>query len=196
MGFCFPCREERMKQMQVDRLEEGIAVLVDEEERLYHVREDFFRVRFACRRRSDGGDGGKQTLSRSFSGGGNGSAKDARKRADAKAEATFVTPKKKVLSAERESSAGKGYGYEDPKQSDYMGWATSGSRSLSFRPLQNRKFLRMLSRTAFACPPIRRASQGTAHKRVPDDIAENPVIVGHEFCGEILEVGEKWKHKY
>ena len=31
-----------MKQMQVDRLEEGIAVLVDEEERLYHVREDFF----------------------------------------------------------------------------------------------------------------------------------------------------------
>ena len=40
------------------------------------------------------------------------------------------------------------------------------------------------------------ASQGAAHKRVPEDIAENPVIVGHEFCGEILEVGEKWKHKY
>ena len=40
------------------------------------------------------------------------------------------------------------------------------------------------------------ASQGTAHKRVPDDIAENPVIVGHEFCGEIVAVGEKWKHKY
>ena len=34
------------------------------------------------------------------------------------------------------------------------------------------------------------AEQGTAHKRVPDDIAEKPVIVGHEFCGEIVEVGK------
>ena len=38
--------------------------------------------------------------------------------------------------------------------------------------------------------------QGAAHKRVPNDIADHPVIVGHEFCGEILEVGEKWKDKY
>ena len=33
------------------------------------------------------------------------------------------------------------------------------------------------------------ASQGAAHKRVPCDIAENPVIVGHEFCGRIVEAG-------
>lgn len=32
--------------------------------------------------------------------------------------------------------------------------------------------------------------QGTAHKRVPPDIAENPVIIGHEMCGEIIEVGK------
>ena len=32
--------------------------------------------------------------------------------------------------------------------------------------------------------------QGPAHKRVPPDVAENPVIIGHEMCGEILEVGE------
>ena len=31
--------------------------------------------------------------------------------------------------------------------------------------------------------------QGTAHKRVPDDIAENPIIIGHEMCGEIVSVG-------
>ena len=31
--------------------------------------------------------------------------------------------------------------------------------------------------------------QGPAHKRVPDDVAENPTIIGHEFCGEIIEVG-------
>ena len=38
--------------------------------------------------------------------------------------------------------------------------------------------------------------QGKDHKRVPEDIAENPIIIGHEFCGEILEVGEKWKDKF
>ena len=39
--------------------------------------------------------------------------------------------------------------------------------------------------------------QGTAHKRVPGNIAETPVIIGHEMCGEILQVGRKledtWK---
>ena len=38
--------------------------------------------------------------------------------------------------------------------------------------------------------------QGGAHKRVPDNVAENPTIIGHEFCGEILEVGKKWQDKY
>ena len=39
--------------------------------------------------------------------------------------------------------------------------------------------------------------QGTAHKRVPPDIAEKPIIIGHEMCGEIVEVGsaiaDKWQ---
>ncbi len=38
--------------------------------------------------------------------------------------------------------------------------------------------------------------QGKDHKRVPNDVAENPVIIGHEFCGEIIEVGAKWQHKF
>jgi len=38
--------------------------------------------------------------------------------------------------------------------------------------------------------------QGTAHKRVPSDIDKNPVIVGHELAGIIVEVGEKWKNDY
>ena len=33
--------------------------------------------------------------------------------------------------------------------------------------------------------------EGADHKRVPDNAAENPIIIGHEFCGEILEVGAK-----
>ena len=40
------------------------------------------------------------------------------------------------------------------------------------------------------------AKQGSAHKRVPADVAENPVIVGHEFCGEIVKVGSKWAEEF
>ncbi len=38
--------------------------------------------------------------------------------------------------------------------------------------------------------------QGAKHLRVPDNVAENPVIVGHEFCAEIVEVSDKWKNDY
>lgn len=40
------------------------------------------------------------------------------------------------------------------------------------------------------------ATQGTDHKRIPDDVSENPIMIGHEFAGEILEVGEKWKKQF
>jgi threonine dehydrogenase-like Zn-dependent dehydrogenase len=40
------------------------------------------------------------------------------------------------------------------------------------------------------------AKQGSEHKRIPDDIHINPTMIGHEFCGEIVEVGEKWKHRF
>lgn len=40
------------------------------------------------------------------------------------------------------------------------------------------------------------ALQGKNHKRVPDDIDVNPVIIGHEFCGEIVDVGAKWQDQY
>ena len=40
------------------------------------------------------------------------------------------------------------------------------------------------------------AKQGTDHKRIPNDVAENPTIIGHEFSGEIVEVGEKWKSQF
>ncbi|MBN1131455.1 MAG: zinc-binding dehydrogenase [Bacteroidales bacterium] len=38
--------------------------------------------------------------------------------------------------------------------------------------------------------------QGTEHKRIPDDVAVNPVIIGHEFAGELIEVGSKWKGQF
>lgn len=38
--------------------------------------------------------------------------------------------------------------------------------------------------------------QGPDHKRIPNDVAENPTIIGHEFSGELVEVGNKWSHKF
>ena len=32
------------------------------------------------------------------------------------------------------------------------------------------------------------AIQGANHKRVPTNVVENPVIIGHEFCGEIIRI--------
>lgn len=40
------------------------------------------------------------------------------------------------------------------------------------------------------------AMQGAEHKRVPNDVHENPTIVGHEFCSEVVKVGAKWQDKF
>lgn len=40
------------------------------------------------------------------------------------------------------------------------------------------------------------AMQGEEHKRVPKDVKDNPTIMGHEFCGEIIKVGAKWQNEY
>ncbi|ASI91253.1 zinc-binding dehydrogenase [Vibrio mediterranei] len=37
---------------------------------------------------------------------------------------------------------------------------------------------------------------GSKHKRVPADIAETPVITGHEYAGIIVEVGDNLKDKF
>ena len=38
--------------------------------------------------------------------------------------------------------------------------------------------------------------QGEKHLRVPENVSENPVIIGHEFCAEIVKVGARWQDKY
>lgn len=40
------------------------------------------------------------------------------------------------------------------------------------------------------------SNQGEKHKKLPNDLKSHPVIMGHEFCGVITKVGEKWKHLY
>ena len=39
-------------------------------------------------------------------------------------------------------------------------------------------------------------NQGAKHKKLPNDLENNPVLMGHEFCGIIENVGKKWQHLY
>ena len=38
--------------------------------------------------------------------------------------------------------------------------------------------------------------QGAKHIRVPDDVAEHPAIIGHEFCAQVVTVTDKWKSQF
>lgn len=38
--------------------------------------------------------------------------------------------------------------------------------------------------------------QGARHKRVPNDVYDNPIIIGHEFAGDIVKVGKKWQDQF
>jgi threonine dehydrogenase-like Zn-dependent dehydrogenase len=40
------------------------------------------------------------------------------------------------------------------------------------------------------------AHEADIHKRVPRGVAQRPVIIGHEFAGELVEVGAKWKDRF
>ncbi|KIR02970.1 L-sorbose 1-phosphate reductase [Lachnospiraceae bacterium TWA4] len=40
------------------------------------------------------------------------------------------------------------------------------------------------------------AKQGKKHKRAPQNIDTNPIIVGHECSGDIVKVGKKWEDKF
>jgi threonine dehydrogenase-like Zn-dependent dehydrogenase len=40
------------------------------------------------------------------------------------------------------------------------------------------------------------SKQGTDHKRIPNNIDTNPIIIGHEFCGTIVSVGKKWEKQF
>ena len=63
-------------------------------------------------------------------------------------------------------------------------------------PIKEDEILAKVVTDSLCMSTYKAAAQGTDHKRVPDDVAENPVIVGHEFAGDLLQVGAKWVHKF
>lgn len=63
-------------------------------------------------------------------------------------------------------------------------------------PIKDDEILAKVVSDSICMSTYKAAVQGTDHKRVPQDIADNPIIVGHEFAGELLEVGSKWADKF
>lgn len=63
-------------------------------------------------------------------------------------------------------------------------------------PLQNGEILIKIISDSVCMSTYKTVKQGAEHLRVPDDVADNPVIVGHEFCAQIVEVTDKWKDQY
>ena len=62
--------------------------------------------------------------------------------------------------------------------------------------LKNGEILIKIISDSVCMSTYKTVKQGAKHLRVPDDVAENPVIIGHEFCAEVVEVTEKWQDKY
>ena len=62
--------------------------------------------------------------------------------------------------------------------------------------LKEDEILAMVVSDSICMSSYKAVHQGTAHKRVPNDVTEHPTIIGHEFAGEIVEVGAKWKDAF
>lgn len=77
-------------------------------------------------------------------------------------------------------------------------YGTSDVRLESFDlpPISEKEILCRVVSDSVCMSSYKAAMQGAAHKRVPSDVAENPIIIGHEFCGEIVEVGSAWRHEF
>lgn len=60
-------------------------------------------------------------------------------------------------------------------------------------PIQPDEILVQIVSNSICMSSHKAAKQGARHKRVPNDVAERPTILGHEFAGRIVEVGEKYK---
>jgi len=63
-------------------------------------------------------------------------------------------------------------------------------------PMQDDEIIAEVISDSICMSSYKAATQGADHKRVPNDCAENPTIIGHEFSGKIMEVGTKWRDKF
>lgn len=63
-------------------------------------------------------------------------------------------------------------------------------------PIKDDEILAKVVSDSICMSSYKATEQGPDHKRVPSNIAEHPVIIGHEFCGELVEIGSKWANEF
>jgi len=63
-------------------------------------------------------------------------------------------------------------------------------------PLKDNEILAQVISDSICMSSYKAAEQGADHKRVPDDVAENPTIIGHEMSGRLVEVGRNWRKAF
>jgi len=68
--------------------------------------------------------------------------------------------------------------------------------SFELPPIKDDEILAKVVSDSLCMSSFKAAEMGSAHKRIPNDISQNPTIIGHEFCGEIVKVGAKWQDQF
>ena len=68
--------------------------------------------------------------------------------------------------------------------------------SFELPPIKDDEILVKIISDSICMSTYKAAMQGPNHKRVPADIDKHPVIVGHEFCGVIQQVGSRWQDQF
>ena len=63
-------------------------------------------------------------------------------------------------------------------------------------PIKENEILARVISDSICMSSYKAAKQGADHKRIPDDIHIHPTILGHEFAGELVEVGKKWRDQF
>jgi len=63
-------------------------------------------------------------------------------------------------------------------------------------PINENEILAKIISDSLCMSTYKAVIQGADHKRVPQNVDTKPIILGHEFCGEIVEVGSRWKNQY
>jgi threonine dehydrogenase-like Zn-dependent dehydrogenase len=63
-------------------------------------------------------------------------------------------------------------------------------------PVKENEILAKVVCDSICMSSYKAAHEADIHKRVPRNVAQNPVIIGHEFAGELVEIGNKWKDKF
>ena len=63
-------------------------------------------------------------------------------------------------------------------------------------PIKDNEILARVISDSICMSSYKAAKQGSDHKRIPDDIHLHPTIIGHEFAGELVEVGKRWQNRF